>query len=185
MKMILVAAMFVSPYALADSSHDSTTTGGSFTNTNSYLNNYNNTIRNSVRNTNTNTNTANGIGLGVGVGLGGSSTASNTATNAGNSVSLNESSRPVNSAFAPTVFPTAPCMGSSSLGGGAAVFSFSGGTSWTSEECMILETARGFDQAGYKDDGLNIRCQGKWAKTAPSCIALAEKEKAKQTVVVK
>lgn len=81
---------------------------------------------------------------------------------------------PVSSAIAPTIFPTAPCMGSSSVGATGTLFSISGGTTWTSEECMILETARSFDQAGYTADGLSVRCQGKWAKTAPSCKALAE-----------
>lgn len=82
---------------------------------------------------------------------------------------------PVNSAIAPTIFPTAPCMGSSSIGGTGTLFSFSGGTSWTSDECMILETARSFDQAGFTQDGLAVRCQGKWAKLAPSCQALNTK----------
>lgn len=107
-----------------------------------------------------------------------SSSSENTNNNASNAdvdvtVQASKSYRPpVNSAIAPTIFPTAPCMGSSSLGGSATLISLSGGTSWTSDECMILETARSFDQAGYAADGLAVRCQGKWAKSAPSCQAL-------------
>lgn len=82
----------------------------------------------------------------------------------------------VNTAYAPTIFPTAPCMGSSSVGASGSLLSISGGTTWTSNECMILETARGFDQAGYKVDGLYIRCQGKYAAEAPSCKAIKNGE---------
>lgn len=101
-----------------------------------------------------------------------------SANNEGNTQTINIAAPktyrpPVNSAIAPTIFPTAPCMGSSSVGATGTLFSISGGTTWTSEECMILETARSFDQAGYAEDGLSVRCQGKWAKNAPSCKALA------------
>jgi hypothetical protein len=89
-----------------------------------------------------------------------------------------EASRiPVSSAYAATVFPTAPCMGSSSGGASGALISISGASSWTSGECMILETARSFDQAGMPQDALAVRCQGQWAKAAPSCKALAANEK--------
>lgn len=81
---------------------------------------------------------------------------------------------PVNSAIAPTVFPTAPCMGSTSGGVTGTLISISGGSSWESKECMILETARNFEQAGAVVDAMHVRCQGKYAKIAPSCIALAE-----------
>lgn len=137
-------------------------------------------------NSNSNSNTANGGDGGVGVGIGGNASNKNansaTGGNAqGGSVSINVAAPktyrpPVNSAFAPTIFPTAPCMGSSSVGATGTLFSISGGTTWTSEECMILETARSFDQAGYATDGLAVRCQGKWAKNAPSCKALVAKE---------
>lgn len=97
-----------------------------------------------------------------------------TEVNIDNSTNAKTYRPPVSSAIAPTIFPTAPCMGSSSVGATGTLFSISGGTTWTSEECMILETARSFDQAGYLTDGLSVRCQGKWAKSAPSCKALAE-----------
>lgn len=106
---------------------------------------------------------------------------SQSADNAGNAQSTNITFNapktyrpPVNSAFAPTVFPTAPCMGSSSIGGTGTLFSISGGTSWESKECMILETARNFEQAGAASDAMYVRCQGKYAAVAPTCVALRE-----------
>lgn len=105
----------------------------------------------------------------------------NSANNIGSSVvtvegdTVEASRIPVSSAYAATIFPTAPCMGSSSAGGSGALLSLSVASSWESTECVIGETARGFDQAGYKEDGLAVRCQGKYAKIAPSCIALAKK----------
>lgn len=82
----------------------------------------------------------------------------------------------VSSAIAPTNFPTAPCMGSSSIAGGGSLVSVSAGTSWESENCIILETARNFEEAGYKEDAMHVRCQGEYAKLAPSCKALARGE---------
>ena len=78
---------------------------------------------------------------------------------------------PVNSAIAPNVYPTAPCMGSSSIAGGGALISLSGGTSWESKECMLLEVARSFEQAGARVDAMAIRCQSKYAQEAPTCKA--------------
>ena len=121
---------------------------------------------------------------GTGIGIGGNQhqTAKGgnaSASNGGNSQTTNiEASKtyrpPVSSAYAPTIFPTAPCMGSSSVGVSATMIGISLGSTWTSEECLILETARGFDQAGYVEDGLNVRCQAKYAKVAPSCKALKD-----------
>ena len=134
-----------------------------------------NTSVNTNANTSVNTN-VNGQQQGQQQGQGQGQTQS--ANNEGNTQTINIAAPktyrpPVNSAIAPTIFPTAPCMGSSSVGATGTLFSISGGTTWTSEECMILETARSFDQAGYAEDGLSVRCQGKWAKNAPSCKALA------------
>lgn len=146
---------------------------------------------NDVRNTNTNTNTnvnANTLhntqgqqqGQGQIQGQGQQQSIENSGNNVGTSSadvnvtfqSAKSYRPPVNSAIAPTIFPTAPCMGSTSGGVTGTLLSISGGSSWTSEECMILETARSFDQAGFAADGLAVRCQGKWAKNAPSCLAL-------------
>lgn len=77
--------------------------------------------------------------------------------------------------YSPNVYPTAPCTGSTSAGVAGAGFGISFGSSWESEECMIGETARGFEQSGRpegKDDGLAVRCTSKYAAVAPSCIKL-------------
>ena len=80
------------------------------------------------------------------------------------------------SAYAPTIYPTAPCMGSSSAGGQGLHFGISFGTSWTDTECQINETARNFEQAGEHTDAMAVRCQGKYAAAAPSCQALRAKK---------
>ena len=71
--------------------------------------------------------------------------------------------------YAPNVAPTAPCMGGTSVGGTGPGFGISFGTSWESKTCMILEAARSFEQAGYREDALHIRCQNEYAAIAPSC----------------
>lgn len=164
-------------------------------NTNNLSNTSSNVNANVNSNTNANTNTVRSENNNTNVGINGQDQSqkqgqgqvqgqsANNEGVTGNSVSINVAAPktyrpPVNSAFAPTIFPTAPCMGSSSVGATGTLFSISGGTTWTSEECMILETARSFDQAGYHADGLAVRCQGKWAKASPSCKALAEGQKA-------
>jgi len=67
------------------------------------------------------------------------------------------------------VYPTAPCMGSSQVGGSGVGFSIGIGTSWTDDECGIRETSRSFAGAGLKDDALAILCTSKYAAAAPSC----------------
>lgn len=81
---------------------------------------------------------------------------------------------PVASAYAPANFPTASCMGSSSGGVQGMAIGLSLGTSWTAEECQILETARNFEEAKHSVDAMHVRCQAKFAKIAPSCKAIAE-----------
>jgi len=75
------------------------------------------------------------------------------------------------------VYPTAPCMGGTTAGVSAPGVGVAFGTSWTSEECQIGETARGFEQAGYKEDALVIRCQSEYAAMAPSCQKLKQEGK--------
>ena len=77
--------------------------------------------------------------------------------------------------YSPNVYPTAPCMGSTSGGVAVAGFGVSLGSSWEAPECQILETARNFEQAGAKEDAMAIRCQAKYAAVAPSCVALRDK----------
>ena len=88
---------------------------------------------------------------------------------------------PVATAVAPSNFPTAPCMGSSSIGGSAVLFGFSAGSSWEATECMTFEAARSFDQAGMHDDALAIKCTSKYSAAAPSCIKLKQQDQQAQT----
>ena len=67
------------------------------------------------------------------------------------------------------VYPTAPCMGSSTVGGAGVGFGFSVGSSWTDDECGIRETSRSFNSMGLKDDALAVLCSSKYAAAAPSC----------------
>lgn len=108
---------------------------------------------------------------------------SNNVTVQGDTTIVKAPDIPVSTAYAPSIAPTAPCMGSSSGGVQGMSFGISVGSSWTSEECLILETARSFDQGNYREDGLAVRCQAKYAKEAPSCKALAEKTKSKSAAL--
>lgn len=106
-----------------------------------------------------------------------------TTTVGGQSMTYNEAAIPSNvtikntpSFAAGNVYPTAPCMGGTQVGGVGAGFGFSVGSSWTDENCQVLETARNFESAGYREDALVIRCQAPTAAKAPSCIALKAKE---------
>lgn len=83
---------------------------------------------------------------------------------------------PVASAFSPANHPTAPCMGSTSIGGTAVLFGFSAGSSWEATECMTFEAARSFDQAGMFEDALAIKCTSKYSAAAPSCIRLRQQQ---------
>jgi hypothetical protein len=78
--------------------------------------------------------------------------------------------------FSGNVYPTAPCMGSSTVGGAGVGFGFSVGSSWTDDECGIRETSRSFAGMGMKDDALKILCTSKYAAAAPSCAGAVAKE---------
>ena len=79
--------------------------------------------------------------------------------------------RTVPDASAPNVYPTSPCMGSSSVGGSGMAFGFSVGTSWTDDECGIRETARSFAGMGLNNDAVKVLCSSKYAAVAPACMA--------------
>ena len=72
------------------------------------------------------------------------------------------------------VYPTAPCMGSSAVGGSGVGFGFSIGTSWKDDECGIRETARSFNGMGLKEDALKVLCTSAYAAAAPSCAPKGE-----------
>ena len=71
--------------------------------------------------------------------------------------------------MAPNVYPTSPCMGSSSIGSAGVGFGISFGTSWESTECQLRETSRSFASMGMKEDAIAILCTSEYAKNAPSC----------------
>lgn len=123
-------------------------------------------------------------------------TGGNTLSNGGNTLTVNEAPIPTSTrteiqnsdytiknvpAFAlGNVYPTAPCMGSSQVGGAGVGFSVGIGTSWTDKECSLRETARSFSGLGLKEDSLAILCTSEYAAAAPSCIARAEAAKPKE-----
>lgn len=82
----------------------------------------------------------------------------------------------VPSVFSGNVYPTSPCMGSSSVGGAGVGFGFSVGTSWTDDECGIRETSRSFNGLGLKDDAIKVLCTSKYAAAAPSCAGAVKAE---------
>jgi len=69
-----------------------------------------------------------------------------------------------------SVYPTAPCMGSSTIGGAGVGFGISVGSSWTDDECGIRETARSFAGMDMKADALAVLCSSKYAAVAPACM---------------
>lgn len=73
------------------------------------------------------------------------------------------------------LYPTAPCMGTSNIGGSGVGFGFGFGTSWTDDECGIRETARSFNGLGLKDDAVSVLCTSKYAVAAPVCNINKEK----------
>ena len=109
-----------------------------------------------------------------------------SANSGGNSLTVNEAPIPavtsntttyggeytvknVPAVFSGNVYPTAPCMGSSTVGGAGVGFGFSIGSSWTDDECGIRETSRSFNALGLKDDAVRVLCTSKYAATAVAC----------------
>lgn len=72
--------------------------------------------------------------------------------------------------YAPNIYPTAPCMGSTSAGAGWLGFGMSGGTSWTDVECQIMEASR---NAPTPADRVHVWCKSAHAAGAPSCAGLS------------
>lgn len=67
------------------------------------------------------------------------------------------------------LYPSAPCMGTSNIGGGNPFFNVAVGTSWESKECQVRETARSFAAIGLTQDAVAILCSSEYASMAPSC----------------
>jgi len=169
----LMVFVFCQPFAQVSVSTDGGTTGGAVTST---------PISNSVSSATTGASTsAGGVSNAT---SGGASSSGNTSGNTTITSNYTSPKIPVATAVAPSNFPTAPCMGSSSIGGSAVLFGFSAGSSWEATECMTFEAARSFDQAGMHDDALAIKCTSKYSAAAPSCIKLKQQEQQAQIPVV-
>jgi hypothetical protein len=66
---------------------------------------------------------------------------------------------PVSSAIAPALAGSNDtCMGSSSLGGSAVTFSFSVGSTWVDQNCVMLKNAREMWNMGFKGAALARLC---------------------------
>jgi len=68
------------------------------------------------------------------------------------------------------VYPTAPCMGSSTVGAAALGWGASVGTSWSDHECGKRETARSFQNLGMTADAVAVLCSSEYAAVAPVCM---------------
>jgi hypothetical protein len=77
--------------------------------------------------------------------------------------------RSVPNVFGGNVYPTAPCMGSSTVGAAALGWGASVGTSWADHECGKRETARSFQNLGLTSDAVAVLCSSEYAAVAPAC----------------
>ncbi len=77
--------------------------------------------------------------------------------------------RTVPNVFSGNVYPTAPCMGSSTVGAAALGWGASIGSSWADHECGKRETARSFQNLGLTQDAVAILCTSEYAAAAPAC----------------
>lgn len=77
--------------------------------------------------------------------------------------------RNVPNVFGGNVYPTAPCMGSSTVGAAALGWGASVGTSWADHECGKRETARSFQNLGLTADAVAVLCSSEYAAVAPAC----------------
>ena len=150
-----------------------------------------NTLSNSGNSSNTNNNTAkggsaNGNGSNNTTSQGQQQQQSNTSSNANNSAAnatgngsnsnntvnnVEASKIPVNTAYAPTTFPTSPCLKSYSAGGQGTSFGFSLGGSKVDKNCALLETARSFDSVNERLAACKIKVSGEYAKKAGVTLA--------------
>ena len=112
-----------------------------------------------------------------------SSSSGNTSGNNAINANYTAAKIPVSTSYSPANLPTAPCMGSTSMGLTSVMFGFSSGSSWEATECMILEMARSFSQDGQLEDAQAVRCSSKYAVNAPSCIKLTQQRASKKLIV--
>lgn len=83
----------------------------------------------------------------------------------------------------PNIFPTAPCMGASSLGGAVAGFGIGGGTSWIAENCEHRENARLLHAMGDVPNAKVAMCMQTTMANHPMCQAMAPKPAAQPAKV--
>ncbi len=76
------------------------------------------------------------------------------------------------------MWPSATCMGTSTVGGSGVGFGFGVGTSWRDEECNKRETARAFQAFGYTKAALQVLCSQEAAKVADECKQFQKEEPA-------
>lgn len=195
-------------------SNNTNLNGNNNTNRNDNANSNVNNNRNSNRNANTNKNNnnlANSQGQGQGQiqgqmqgqvanggrAISGGNTLQGTQAN-GQSVSVTgdtvtyeaQSRNPVNTAYAPNIAPTATCMGSTSAGAQGIGFGISIGSTWTAEECQVLEQGRFAAQVlGQTEVASEIACSlDKYRearkRVGKPCAQDVEKSKATASVEV-
>jgi hypothetical protein len=103
-------------------------------------------VRNSGNSSNRNSNRSKSVATGGKGGKGGAGgNASNTNNNGGNTQAINVAAQERNgvaTAYAPSIQPTAVCMGASSGGIQGMSVGVSFGSSWTDANCMLLEQVR-------------------------------------------
>lgn len=124
-------------------------------------------------------------------GAGGKAGALAGSNSGGNTMTINEAAPPADTSVrysgdytvkgvpnvvTGSVYPTAPCMGSSTVGGSGVGFGISVGHTWKDDECGIRETARSFAGMGLKEDALKVLCASQYAAVAPSCAVAQPKE---------
>lgn len=76
---------------------------------------------------------------------------------------------------APDITPTAPCMGSRSVAGAWLGGTLGGGSTWTSKDCSIRETARLFYSIGLTSAAVEVLCQSKYARNVQACAPFKRK----------
>jgi len=153
-------------HAIGPGNDNPGTIGGDVTNVNTNLNSVSNRISNDVRSA------AQAYAM--------SANANNSAGVSGGS----QSGVDVNVVYPKQVaavargglYPSAPCMGTSNVGGGNPFFNVAVGTSWESKECQVRETARSFAAIGLTQDAVAILCTSEYAAAAPSCPKPVAKE---------
>lgn len=167
--VLLFLAFFASNvFAIGLGNDNPPSLGGNSTNTNLNANSISSRIDNDVRASAlsyaaSQANSVNQGGLAQAVSGGGS----------GGSVALNVPAG-VAAVGLGGLYPSAPCMGTSNIGGGNPFFNIAVGTSWESKECQIRETARSFSAVGLTNDAIAILCSSEYAAVAPSCAKTKE-----------